>query len=111
MGKQSNESNRPIQATSRSARRMSGRRLNRSPGIPNATLAGAVKTNLRYAADRLRVSAGYPIYRKAQSAPVGAVVVSFYVTGRLADEIKKLVSADVVLLADRPPGREIRRPN
>ncbi|PKL75284.1 MAG: hypothetical protein CVV27_16150, partial [Candidatus Melainabacteria bacterium HGW-Melainabacteria-1] len=74
-----------------------------SPTVYTVLKRGEFKTSVYFLKEQLTVSAALPLFHPRQATPVGAVALSYPVSHKLADEIRKIAGAEVLFFV-RPLG-------
>ncbi len=70
------------------------------PDIIQDALNGDYRTYSKFDKDRLKITSVCPLFHDSNSIPVGAVSISFFMSNKLADEIKKISNTEVIFLKD-----------
>jgi diguanylate cyclase (GGDEF)-like protein len=69
-------------------------------------LNGEVKTYSSLDGQKLKITSVYPLYHDSSAAPSGLVSVSFFISDKLADEIKKITNTEIIIFTSgSSPGK------
>jgi len=65
--------------------------------IVKAVLNGAVKNEIKFNNQKLKITTALPMYHESASGPSGVIAISFFVSHKITDEIKKISNTEVII--------------
>ena len=68
--------------------------------IISSALKGEFKNEVKFKNSKLKITSALPLYHESVSAASGVISISFFVSNKMADEIKKLSNTEVVIFSE-----------